>query len=202
MANSSSMVSRSNGDSPPPGPVQSALLGRARIVSSPGGSGFRLFRSEDDRKISGVAGGLAEGLGIDPTLVRLLWVLVVLVTSGVGLLAYLAMWAIVPQRSEVLVGTAEPSRPDPAPKAADSTPDASAGSEPAAARPAAARRPSNGPVIAGVALIVVGALFLLDNWVSLQFWSYVGDLINLALRFWPVLLIVAGAMLVFSRLRR
>lgn len=149
-----------------------------------------------------MAGGLAEGLDIDPTLVRLLWVLVVLVTSGVGLLAYLAMWAIVPLRSEVLVGTAEPSRPEPEPASADPTPDASAGSEPAAARPAAARRPSNGPVIAGVALIVVGALFLLDNWVSLQFWSYVGDLINLALRFWPVFLIAAGAMLVFSRLRR
>lgn len=197
------MASRSNGEVRPAAPVRSALLERARIVSDPGGSGFRLFRSEGDRKISGVAGGLAEALDIDPTLVRLLWVLVVLVTSGVGLLAYLAMWAIVPLRSEVLVSTgSEPSRADPEPASADSAPDASAGSEPAATRPAAARRPSNGPVIAGVALIVVGALFLLDNWVSLQFWSYVGDLVSLALRFWPVLLIAAGAMLVFSRLRR
>lgn len=171
-------------------------------MSNPRGSGFRLFRSESDRKISGVAGGLAEALDIDPTLVRLLWVLVVLVTSGVGLLAYLAMWAIVPPRSEVLVGTAESSRADPEPASADPAPDTSAGAEPSATRPAAARRPSNGPVIAGVALIVVGALFLLDNWVSLQFWSYVGDLITLALRFWPVLLIAAGALLVFSRLRR
>ena len=167
------------------------------------GSGFRLFRSESDRKISGVAGGLAKALDIDPTLVRLLWVLVVLVTSGFGLLAYLAMWAIVPVRSEVPIGSGtEPDLADSGPSAAESAADYSAGSEPAARSAAPARRPSNAPLIAGVALIVVGALFLLDNWVSLQFWSYLADLIALVLRFWPVVLIAVGAVLVYTRLRR
>ena len=171
-------------------------------MSHPHGSGFRLFRSESDRKISGVAGGLAEVLDIDPTLVRLLWVLVVLVTSGVGLLAYLAMWAIVPMRSEVLVGSgAEPDRAEPAAPGSGTTPAVPAGSDTTAARQTPARRPSNAPAIAGVVLIVVGALFLLDNWVPLQFWSYFGDLIALALQFWPLILIAAGGMLVYSRLR-
>jgi phage shock protein PspC (stress-responsive transcriptional regulator) len=168
-------------------------------VSGPSGSRFRLFRSESDRKISGVAGGLAEVLDVDPTLVRLLWVLVVLVTSGVGLLAYLAMWAIVPPRSQVPAGTgAEPDRTDPVATAADSAQRPTAGLETAPA----GRRSSNGPVIAGVVLIIVGVLFLLDDWVSLQYWSYIGDLIALALRFWPLILVAAGALLIYSRLRR
>lgn len=168
-------------------------------MSSPQGSRFRLFRSESDCKIGGVAGGLAEILEIDPTLVRLLWILVVLVTSGVGLLAYLAMWAIVPPRSEVMAGAgAESDRSDPASPTAESGTEPAPGPDPAAA----VRRRSNAPVVAGLVLIVIGVLFLIDNWVSLQFWSYLGDLISLALRFWPAILIAAGAMLVYTRLRR
>lgn len=168
-------------------------------MSGPGGSRFRLFRSESDRKISGVAGGMAEALDVDPTLVRLLWVLVVLVTSGVGLLAYLAMWVIVPLRSDVLSGTGtEADRSGPVAPAAEPGAQSSGGPEPATS----ARRPSNAPVVAGVVLIVVGVLFLLDNWVSLQYWSYIGDLIALALRFWPLILVAAGALLIYSRLRR
>jgi phage shock protein C len=45
--------------------------------------------------IAGVCGGLAEYLGIDPTLVRLVWVLVVLL-AGTGILIYLIMWVVVP----------------------------------------------------------------------------------------------------------
>ena len=168
-------------------------------MRGPDGTRFRLFRSESDRKISGVAGGMAEALDVDPTLVRLLWVLVVIVTSGVGLLAYLAMWLIVPLRSDVLAGTgAQADRADPVAPPAESGTGSSGELEPTTS----ARRPSNAPVVAGVVLIVVGVLFLLDNWVSLQYWSYIGDLIALALRFWPLILVAAGALLIYSRLRR
>ena len=54
-----------------------------------------LTRSTTDRKISGVSGGLAAYLGIDPLLVRIGFVVTAL-TSGVGLVAYLAMLALVP----------------------------------------------------------------------------------------------------------
>ena len=54
-----------------------------------------LTRSTTDRKISGVSGGLGEYLGIDPVLVRVGFVVTTL-ASGIGLLAYLAMLAIVP----------------------------------------------------------------------------------------------------------
>ena len=51
----------------------------------------RLTRSTTDRKIAGVCGGLAEYIGTDPTLVRILWVLAV-VAGGFGFLAYVIMW--------------------------------------------------------------------------------------------------------------
>ncbi|MGH3117858.1 MAG: PspC domain-containing protein [Gaiellales bacterium] len=56
----------------------------------------RLTRSRTDRKIGGVCGGLANYLGMDPTLVRLLWVVLMLATIGVGLLAYVIFWIVVP----------------------------------------------------------------------------------------------------------
>jgi phage shock protein PspC (stress-responsive transcriptional regulator) len=54
-----------------------------------------LTRSTTDRKISGVSGGLGAYLGVDPVLIRVGFVVTSL-ASGIGLLAYLALLAIVP----------------------------------------------------------------------------------------------------------
>ena len=59
-----------------------------------------LTRSTTDRKISGVSGGLAAYLGIDPLLVRIGFVVTAL-TSGVSLIAYLAMMMLVPSDDAV-----------------------------------------------------------------------------------------------------
>ena len=59
-----------------------------------------LTRSTTDRKISGVSGGLASYLGIDPLLVRIGFVVTAL-TSGVGFIAYVAMLALVPSDDAV-----------------------------------------------------------------------------------------------------
>ncbi len=56
----------------------------------------KLYRSRTDRKIGGVCGGLAQYFNIDPTLVRLLFVLGVIFVGG-GLLAYLIMLIVVPE---------------------------------------------------------------------------------------------------------
>lgn len=55
----------------------------------------RLTRSSTDKKIAGVCGGLAEYFDIDPTLVRVLWLLLVLF-AGTGVLAYLILWIALP----------------------------------------------------------------------------------------------------------
>ena len=59
----------------------------------------RLYRSENDRMIAGVCGGIAEYLNVDPTLVRVGFVLLGLWAAGVVL--YLALWLIVPTASGV-----------------------------------------------------------------------------------------------------
>lgn len=56
----------------------------------------KLYRSKNDRKLSGVCGGLGEYTGIDANVVRVLFV-VLAVLGGAGLIIYLAMWIIVPQ---------------------------------------------------------------------------------------------------------
>lgn len=60
----------------------------------------RLYRSEDDRILGGVCGGFAEAYDIDPSLVRIIMLLIVLGT-GFGLLVYLAAWLIIPTESEI-----------------------------------------------------------------------------------------------------
>jgi phage shock protein C len=56
----------------------------------------RLTRSQDDRVVAGVAGGMAEYLGIDPTIVRVLWVLAFLPGGVPGLLLYVLCWLVMP----------------------------------------------------------------------------------------------------------
>lgn len=56
----------------------------------------KLYRSRTDRKIVGVCGGLAEYFGIDPTLVRLLFVLGLIFVGGT-LLAYLILALVIPE---------------------------------------------------------------------------------------------------------
>jgi phage shock protein PspC (stress-responsive transcriptional regulator) len=60
----------------------------------------RLYRSEDDKVLGGVCGGIAEKYDLDPSLVRLA-TLVIVLTAGIGLPLYLAAWLIVPPESEL-----------------------------------------------------------------------------------------------------
>jgi phage shock protein C len=62
----------------------------------------RLTRSAHDRVLTGVAGGLGEYFAVDPTIVRLVWVLAAFLTGGVAILIYLAFWLIMPRADRVL----------------------------------------------------------------------------------------------------
>lgn len=57
----------------------------------------KLYRSKTQMKISGVCGGIAEYFNMDPTLVRLLWVLLTLLNLFVGIVAYVACVFIIPE---------------------------------------------------------------------------------------------------------
>ncbi len=58
----------------------------------------KLFRSTDNRILAGVCGGVGEYLDIDPTVVRVVYVLLSLLTAFAGLLAYIVLWLIIPAR--------------------------------------------------------------------------------------------------------
>ncbi len=59
----------------------------------------KLFRSEKEKIIAGVCGGVAENLDVDPLLVRLIWAATAI--GGVGILMYLIAWFFIPRRSTV-----------------------------------------------------------------------------------------------------
>jgi phage shock protein C len=56
----------------------------------------RLFRSRKDRILGGVCGGMGNYFNLDPVLVRVIWA-VLFFAAGVGFLAYILAWIIVPE---------------------------------------------------------------------------------------------------------
>ena len=59
----------------------------------------RLYRSETDKILGGVCGGIAEVYDLDPSLVRI--AVLLLVVGQIGILGYLIAWLIIPSESEV-----------------------------------------------------------------------------------------------------
>lgn len=59
-------------------------------------SGKRLYKSSVDRKLCGVCGGIAEYFEIDPTLVRLAWIILT-VFGGAGFWAYIIAAIVIPK---------------------------------------------------------------------------------------------------------
>jgi len=57
----------------------------------------RLYRSSRNKIIAGVCSGIGEYYGIDPVVIRLVWVILTLVSFGFGVLAYLIAWMIIPR---------------------------------------------------------------------------------------------------------
>jgi phage shock protein C len=58
----------------------------------------KLYRSETNRVLAGVAGGLGEYFSIDPTIVRLIFVLLT-VFGGGGVLVYIILWILIPSEN-------------------------------------------------------------------------------------------------------
>ena len=58
----------------------------------------RLYRSRKDRMLGGVCGGLAEYFEVDPTIIRLAWVILTLLSLGAGVIAYLIACIVIPEK--------------------------------------------------------------------------------------------------------
>lgn len=137
----------------------------------------RLYRSVVDRRIGGVAAGSATYFDIDPSIARVLWLLLAFFSGGVFFVVYLVMWAVVPEEPYPTGAAAAPTTASPSGEAGDEAP--------------AARGPG-GRVILGAILIVIGAWFLAAEFLPWLNWDLV----------WPIGLVVIGILVLATALRR
>jgi phage shock protein PspC (stress-responsive transcriptional regulator) len=134
-----------------------------------------------------VCGGLGKYLGIDANLVRLFFVLFKL-TGGFGVLLYLALWLIFTADDEAAEGSGQPFEPPDFGKRAHEM-----GAD---LRQAVHNSNPNAAKILGIGLVIVGAVFLVQN-LNIPWLSWLRTDI-----FWPALLILAGAALVFRAIKK
>ncbi|MFI5266012.1 MAG: PspC domain-containing protein [Chloroflexota bacterium] len=131
----------------------------------------RLTRSSRERMWAGVAGGLAEYFDVDPTLMRLMWVVATVVTAGLFVAVYFVMWVIMPLDTDQPGPWKEPPAAQAEPPASgDAPPGDPPGWEPAGGASGWGRHDDwYGPGYhyhgrrkrsAGIVLIVLGLLFL------------------------------------------
>ncbi|MGB0714880.1 MAG: PspC domain-containing protein [Phycisphaerae bacterium] len=60
-----------------------------------------LRRSVKERLIAGICGGLAEYFDLDPTVVRVAYVLLSILGVGTGLIVYIILWLVIPEREYI-----------------------------------------------------------------------------------------------------
>lgn len=141
----------------------------------------RLTRSRTNRMLGGVCGGLGEYLRMDPTIIRLLF-LVLIFGTEFGFLLYLLLWILVPEEGGERAGEGQEisgrvkSMGDDIQQAV-SSPHPQAG------------------VIIGAALIIVGAVMVLERLNILWLGWLDFDVL------WPLILIAGGAAILYRQLR-
>ena len=86
-------------------PISKAAKARLPVIESKrpktrGGVVHRLYRSGNDRILGGVCGGIAEYLTVDPTIIRLLWIVLTLMAWGSGIILYIILWIIIPRNPD------------------------------------------------------------------------------------------------------
>jgi phage shock protein C len=147
----------------------------------------RFYRSTTDKKIGGVAAGLGEYFDLDPLLIRLIFVVLAFAGGG-GVLIYIILWIITPEKpfgTKANPGDSAPFTPpaDPPYEPSSSSSYSQSTPPPPAPAPQEPKAPKQrGSLVGGLVLITIGALFLADELLpDVTF----GDL-------WPVILVVIG----------
>lgn len=169
----------------------------------------RLYRSRTDTVIAGVASGLADYLNADPALVRIAWAILVPLTGGAALLAYIVAWIVVPEApagSGVAAFVAPPagwtaaeggSTTDPVTgqvvEGVDGAPEA-ATAAPGWVPPEPVRRrdPGNAGLIVGLGLVILGLWFLLRDYLPAFNWGLV----------WPIVIVGIGVLILVNASRK
>lgn len=136
--------------------------------------GKKLYRSAKEKIIAGVCGGFGEYFEIDATVIRLVFVLLTF-AGGIGILAYILSWIIMPVEAGAEVKSEKPS---------GTASQASAGEESASGTEikVSATVGDKNKILLGLILIFLGTVFLINNFLP---WFHIG-------RFWPLVLVFLG----------
>lgn len=149
----------------------------------------RLFRSRTDSMVGGVCGGLGAYLGIDPTIVRLFFVLLAF-AKGIGFALYFILWIVAPREGAEEGASLEENIQTGAEEIADRAREM--GEELQKGVRVSGHQAS---LFIGGALILIGIFYLLDNlniyWLSWLRWDVV----------WPFIVIAAGVLLLVRQFR-
>jgi phage shock protein C len=134
--------------------------------------------------IGGVAAGVADWINADPALVRIAWALLVPLTSGGALLAYIVAWVVIPEAPKEPEGAAtvvDPADPD-----APAAPAAPATTEPP--------RDTEGrtAMLVGGGLVLLGLWFLAREYLPRIDWGFI----------WPLVLVGVGLLILVGAARR
>ncbi len=152
----------------------------------------RLYRSKTDRMIFGVCGGLGQYFNVDPTLVRLIFLLLA-VFGGGGVLIYFIMAIVVPEEGSTATTPQETMQTN-AQQFADRARELGKGLEQSfnsSGTPSTQASGRQGAIIFGVILVALGGMFLMQNFLHFDF-----------ARFWPLILILIGVALLVPQFRR
>lgn len=148
----------------------------------------RLYRSGIDKKLGGVCGGLAEYFDVDATLIRLL-VLISFFLGGVGLMAYIIAWVIIPMNPAYQVGASYGGAHNVADEMRESVHDIQNSAQ-SFAHDLKGVNPERRKKYIGIGLVVLGLLFLMDQWFPYFFdWG----------KMWPLIFIVIGIGIMWRR---
>ncbi len=122
----------------------------------------KLYRSRKNRTIGGVAAGLAEYFDIDPTLVRIIFV-VSLFLGGSGVIAYILLWIIVPEEPYPVFTSAGTAETAAGATGQNTDPNTAAQYEEYSRK--TEERKKKRLIFLGIGLILLGLFFLADNFI-------------------------------------
>ncbi len=153
----------------------------------------KLYRDEYHKVLGGVCSGLAEYFEMDVTVVRLLFAFTFFI-MGVGFIPYIILWIVLPKKGYIFNNVNNPTvdytvpPQQPGGQFYAAAPGNPYGSNPAENMPQKQR--SNGGIIVGVVLIIIGAAILIDNYDLIPDFDFG--------RLWPVVLVIIGGAFIVS----
>ena len=141
----------------------------------------KIYRDSENRVVGGVCSGLANYLNLDVALVRIAFVIALLFASF-GFWLYVILWIVLPVNSQQVNETTRQQETEPTTNSQGST----ANSQ----QPSSSSKTTS--VFAGIAVIFIGLIFLVNNFLPIS-WIW---------KLWPLILVVIGVVMIINAAKK